>query len=165
MSLTELNNNTTFDHFPNEIRVNRSINVPNKYNMTTFSNTRKTPIIYGRGVDDYVTNEIKKAKYQGCFDPGSLGNKNIFNDNTNLNIEKNINLKTKLNNQNKVLDQNYRYSNFTSSSSRIQKYDEGKDLLIAKFSTNGKDKKEKYFLEKENIKNQNNKEKIIKIII
>ena len=39
--------------------------------------------------------------------------------------------------------------------------DKNKDLLIAKFSNNGKDKKEKYFLEKENIKNQNNKEKII----
>ena len=129
MSLTELNNNTTFDHFPNEIRVNRTINYPNNYNMATISRTRKSPIIYGRGVDDYVTNEIKKAKYQGCFDPGSLGNKNIFIDNRNFNTEKNINIKSNLNTKNKILDNN-RYSNY--SSSNIHKHDEGKNLLIEK---------------------------------
>ena len=129
MSITELNNNTTFDYFPNEIRVNRTINYPNNYNMATISRIKKAPIIYGRGVDDYLTNEIKKAKYQGCFDPGSLGNKNIFNDSRNFNTEKNINNKTNLNNKNKVLDRN-RYSNY--SSSHIHKNDEGKNLLIAK---------------------------------
>ena len=129
MSMTELNKDTIIDYFPNEIKVNRTINYPNSYNMSTISRTIKTPIIYGRGVNDYVNKEIKKAKYQGCFDPGSLGNKNIFNDNRNYNIEKNINIKTNLNNKNIVLTHNNRNSNY--SSSHI-KHDEGKNLLIAK---------------------------------
>ena len=43
-------------------------------------------MIYSTGVDDYMLNEIKKAKYQGCFDPGSIGNKNMFNDSYNYKI-------------------------------------------------------------------------------
>ena len=57
----------------------------------------------------------------------------------------------------------YEYNSSTISNDN-QKYKyRNKELLIAKFSTNCKEKKENYFIlekEKENIKNQNNKEKI-----
>ena len=75
MSITDLNNNTTFDYIPSEIKVNRTTNFKNNLNYSTISRKKNSQIIYGTGVDDYVFNEIKKAKYQGCFDPGSLGNK------------------------------------------------------------------------------------------
>ena len=135
MSFTEINNNNTFD-FPNEIKVNKSSNFYNP-KTSTISRMRKSQIIYGTGVDDYVFNEIKKAKYQGCFDPGSLGNKNIFNDNQNFrniyNQSNQINNKPNLKNiknQKKFFDKNKKYSNYTSE--RIHKHDEGKNLLIEK---------------------------------
>ena len=83
MSITEAYNNTTFDYVPSQIRVNRITDYNNKVNSSTISRLKQSTSIYGSGIDDYVSNEIKKAKYQGCFDTGSVGNKNIFNDNMN----------------------------------------------------------------------------------
>ena len=129
MSMAEINNNTTFDYPPSDIKVNRTINFQKNYNFSTITR-RKSPIIYSTGVDDYVYNEIKKAKYQGCFDAGSLGNKNIFNDNRNFNTEGNMNIKSDMNNQNKAFEKNKKYSKYTTS--HIHRHDEGKNLLIAK---------------------------------
>ena len=126
MSLNEINNNTTFDYLPSEIRVNKSINFQNP-NVSTISLSRKSPLIYSTGVDDYVFNEIKKAKYQGCFDPGSLGNKNIFNDTHNYRVNTETNRKSSLK---KTYDKNKKYSNITNS--HRHKHDEGKNLLIEK---------------------------------
>ena len=53
----------------------------------------------------------------------------------------------------------YENNSITISNDNKKSKERNKDLLIAKFCTNCKDKKEKYFLEKESIKNQNNKEK------
>ena len=132
MSFTEINKNTTFD-FPNEIKVNKSSNYYNP-KSSTISRMKKSQIVYGTGVDDYVFNEIKKAKYQGCFDPGSLGNKNIFNDNQNFrNIYSQSNQSNNKPNLNNIKNQkkNFKkYSNYTTE--KIHKHDEGKNLLIEK---------------------------------
>ena len=128
MSIVNLNNNKTFDYEPNEIKVNRATNYKNNnLNYSTIARIKKNQIIYGTGVDDYVFNEIKKAKYQGCFDPGSLGNKNIFNDNNNIKSDRDNN--AKLNNSNNPKKTFNKYKKY---SSRIHKNDEGKNLLIAK---------------------------------
>lgn len=155
MSITDLNNNTTFDYIPSEIKVNRTTNFKNNLNYSTISRKKNSQIIYGTGVDDYVFNEIKKAKYQGCFDPGSLGNKNIFNDNNNIkitNTENNINKKINSRNGPKIFDKNKKYSN------HIHKHDEGKNLLIAKSEIQYPLKFDKYhylLINKNNINNSN----------
>ena len=155
MSITDLNNNTTFDYVPSEIKVNRTTNFKNNLNYSTISRKKNSQIIYGTGVDDYVFNEIKKAKYQGCFDPGSLGNKNIFNDNNNIkitNTENNINKKINSRNAPKIFDKNKKYSN------HIHKHDEGKNLLIAKSEIQYPLKFDKYhylLINKNNINNNN----------
>ena len=92
MNITEITDNTIFDYIPSEINYDNPTNFlynPNTSNL----HKRSQQIIYGSGVDDYVYNEIKKAKYQGCYDPGSLGNKNIFNGAKNAVIfsESNLN--------------------------------------------------------------------------
>ena len=137
MSLNEINDNTTLEYFPTEIRVNKSSYFKNNQNSSTISHSKNIPNIYGYGVDDYVSNEIKKAKYQGCFDPGSLGNKNIFNDshyniNNNRIIFNEENKKSNLipKNQKKLLDKNKKYQN--NPIPNVHKYEEGKNLLIAK---------------------------------
>ena len=127
MSLTEINNNTTFDYLPSEIRVNKSNIFQNNANASTVSRSRKSPIVYNSGVDDYVFNEIKKAKYQGCFDPGSLGNKNIFNDSHNHRLNTEENSKTALK---KTFDKNKKFPNY--SNKHTLRHDEGKNLLIEK---------------------------------
>ena len=127
MSLTEINNNTTFDYLPSEIKVNKSNIFQNNANASTVSHSRKSPIVYNSGVDDYVFNEIKKAKYQGCFDPGSLGNKNIFNDNHNHRINTEESSKTALK---KTFDKNKKFSNYANK--HTLRHDEGKNLLIEK---------------------------------
>ena len=127
MSLTEINNNTTFDYLPSEIKVNKSNIFQNNANASTVSRTRKSPLVYNSGVDDYVFNEIKKAKYQGCFDPGSLGNKNIFNDSQNHRLNTEENSKTALK---KTFDKNKKFYN--NANNNVVKHDEGKNLLIEK---------------------------------
>ena len=127
MSLTEINNNTTFDYLPSEIKVNKSNIFQNNANASTVSRTRKSPLVYNSGVDDYVFNEIKKAKYQGCFDPGSLGNKNIFNDSQNHRLNTEENSKTALK---KTFDKNKKFYN--NANNNVVRHDEGKNLLIEK---------------------------------
>ena len=68
MNIPEITDNTTFDYIPVEINYDNPTNFlynPNTSNL----HKRSQQIIYGSGVDDYVYNEIKKAKYQGCFYP------------------------------------------------------------------------------------------------
>ena len=125
MNKPELNDNTTFDYIPSEINFNKSTNF--RYNPNTFAfKTRNPQIIDGSGVDDYVYNEIKKAKYQGCFDPGSLGNKNIFMDNQNNRNKVLFSEPNSNNNLNKkTFEKNLRYHK-NKTTSHIHKYDDGK---------------------------------------
>ena len=90
-------------------------------------------MVYGTGVDDYMFNEIKKAKYQGCFDPGSVGNKNMFNDSYNYKINTTVTT-SKTSDLKKTLDKTKKLSRYTTSSN-LHSYDEGKNLLIAKSET------------------------------
>ena len=117
MSKSKLNNNIAFENFPNETKINKSSIL--QYNQNTFKTSRVkySQIIKGIEVDDYVLNEIKKAKYQGRFDPGSLGNKNIFTDSRNNIDDSNI--------QKKKLAKN-------NTTSHLHPFEEGKNLLIAK---------------------------------
>ena len=102
------------------------INALNQENKKFKNNTikipkrHKSPVIYDVGVNNYVFNEIKKAKYQGAFDPGSLGNKNIFIDSNRTNNKNNSGI-----NQQKVKKNNIQYN----------KLGEGKNLLIIKSET------------------------------
>ena len=86
----------------------------------TIPKRTKSPIVYDAGIDNYFVNEIKKAKYQGVFDPGSLGNKNIF-----LDSNKSNNKNSGINVQKKVRKNNVYYN----------KLGEGKNLLIIKSET------------------------------
>ena len=126
MNIPDLNINTASDYLPTEINYNKSTNYLYNPNSSSIFLTKNSQIMYGTGVDDYVFNEIKKAKYQGCFDPGSLGNKNIFMDSHRI-TKTDSNLKIHKKN---AFERNKQYSNYTSS--RIHKHDEGKNLLIAK---------------------------------
>ena len=127
-------NNTTFDHLPNEIRVNRSSYFNNNPNASKISRQKLDSMISGTGVDDYLLNEIKKAKYQGCFDPGSIGNKNMFNDSYNYKI--NTTETTSITNDlKKILDKTKKKLIHYTSSTSLHRHDEGKNLLISKRET------------------------------
>ena len=118
MSENDYNLNNSFDYYQNVM------NQPFKRNKTYNINTEaipkryKSPVIYDVGVDNYVFNEIKKAKYQGAFDPGSLGNKNIF-----LDSNKTYNKNSGYNQQKMKKKANY------------NRLGEGKNLLILKSET------------------------------
>ena len=118
MSENDYNLNNSFDNYQNVM------NQPFKRNKTYNINTEaipkryKSPVIYDVGVDNYVFNEIKKAKYQGAFDPGSLGNKNIF-----LDSNKTYNKNSGYNQQKMKKKANY------------NRLGEGKNLLILKSET------------------------------
>ena len=129
MSIT---NNTTFDHLPNEIRVNRSINFNNNPNTSTISRQKLDSMIYSTGIDSYMFNEIKKAKYQGCFDPGSIGNINMFNDSYNYKITT-TETSSNANDLKKTQDKAKKITRTTSTN--LYRHDEGKNLLIAKSET------------------------------
>ena len=132
MSITEINN-TTFDYLPTEIKVNRSSYLNNNPNASTISRKKLDSMVYGTGVDDYMLNEIKKAKYQGCFDPGSIGNKNMFNDSYNYKIST-IETTSKANDLKKTFDKSKKLIRYTTSTN-LHTHDEGKNLLIAKSET------------------------------
>ena len=96
MSEHNYNLNNSYDYY-------QSLNEPNnekrRYDINTMTIPKRTksPIVYDAGIDNYFVNEIKKAKYQGVFDPGSLGNKNIFldsnksnNKNIGINVQKKV---------------------------------------------------------------------------
>jgi len=130
MSITELDN-TTFDYLPTEIKVNRSSYLNNNPNASTISRKKIDSMVYSTGVDDYMFNEIKKAKYQGCFDPGSIGNKNMFNDSYKINTNETTSKTTDLK---KAIDKTKKLTRYTTSSN-LHSHDEGKNLLIAKSET------------------------------
>ena len=132
MSITELNK-TTYDYLPTEIRVNRSSFLNNNPNALTISRKKLDSMVYGTGVDDYMFNEIKKAKYQGCFDPGSIGNKNMFNDSYNYKINT-TETTSKTHNLKKTFDKTKKLTRYTTSTN-LHSHDEGKNLLIAKSET------------------------------
>ena len=117
MSENDYNLNNSFDNYQN------MMNEPFKRNKTYNVNTEaipkryKSPVIYDVGVDNYVFNEIKKAKYQGAFDPGSLGNKNIFLDSNKTNKNSGYN-------QQKM-----------KKKANYNRVGEGKNLLILKSET------------------------------
>ena len=102
--------------------INGSTKDNNKYQMNTLIIPRrhKSPVIYDLGVNNYVFNEIKKAKYQGAFDPGSIGNKNIFLDSNKTNNKNNSGINQQKSKKNKV---------------HYNKVGEGKNLLIIKSET------------------------------
>ena len=116
MSEFDNNVNNSFEKYRNT--PNAPPKVWKNYNTNTMTIPKryKSPIIYDPGVDNYFFNEIKKAKYQGVFDPGSIGNKNIFVDSniTNKNY-------TGYNNQQKI--------------KKNSRFGEGKNLLILKSET------------------------------
>ena len=119
MSEHNYNLNNSFDNFQishNELNKEKNKNV----NTMTIPKRYKSPVIYDFGVDNYVINEIKKAKYQGAFDPGSLGNKNIFLDGSRSN-----NKNSGYNNQQKAKKNKIHYN----------RIGDGKNLLIIKSET------------------------------
>ena len=132
MSITEINN-STYDYLPTEIKVKRSSYLNNNPNASTISRKKLDSMVYGTGVDDYMFNEIKKAKYQGCFDPGSVGNKNMFNDSYNYKINTTVTT-SKTNDLKKTFDKTKKLTRYTTSSN-LHSHDEGKNLLIAKSET------------------------------
>ena len=134
MSVLDLNNNatTTFDYPTSEIKVNRSTFLGYNPNTSTISRRRINELVSETGVDDYVFNEIKKAKYQGCFDPGSLGNKNMFNDSYNNKITS-IEITSNSNNTKKTLDKNKK--NRQKTNPNLHRTEDGRNLLIAKTET------------------------------
>ena len=132
MSITEINN-STYDYLPTEIKVNRSSFLNNNPNASTISRKKLDSMVYGTGVDDYMLNEIKKAKYQGCFDPGSIGNKNMFNDSYNFKINT-TETTSKANDLKQNFGKNKKIIRYTTSSN-LHSNDEGRNLLIAKSET------------------------------
>ena len=84
MSDHNYNLNNSYDYFQS---LNEQNNEKRRYDINTMTIPKRTksPIVYDAGIDNYFVNEIKKAKYQGVFDPGSLGNKNIFLDSNKSN--------------------------------------------------------------------------------
>ena len=119
MSDYDYNLNNSFDNFQishNEQNKEKNRNV----NTMTIPKRYKSPVIYDLGVDNYVINEIKKAKYQGAFDPGSVGNKNIFLDGSRSN-----NKNSGYNNQQKSKKNKIHYN----------RLGDGKNLLIIKSET------------------------------
>ena len=90
MSAYDYNLNNSFDFYNNTMSVQRPAKKKYNINTMTLPKREKSPPIYDIGVDNYVINEIKKAKYQGIFDPGSFGNKNIFLDSTRANNRNSI---------------------------------------------------------------------------
>jgi len=130
MSIT---NSTTFDHLPTEIRVNRKSYLNYNPNASTISRQKLDSMIYSTGIDDYMLNEIKKAKYQGCFDPGSIGNKNMFNDSYNYKIST-TETTSNTNDVKKPHDKVKKLTRYATSTS-LHRHDEGKNLLIAKSET------------------------------
>ena len=120
MSEHNYNLNNSYDYY-------QSLNEPNsnekrRYDINTMTIPKRTksPIVYDAGIDNYFVNEIKKAKYQGVFDPGSLGNKNIF-----LDSNKSNNKNPGINVQKKARKNNIYYN----------RLGEGKNLLIIKNET------------------------------
>ena len=118
MSEQIYNLNNSFDYYQG---MNEQFNEKKKYNVNTMTLPKRTksPLIYDAGIDNYFVNEIKKAKYQGAFDPTRPGNKNIFLDSnkSNKNSENNI--------QKKVRKKNIYYN----------RLGDGKNLLIIKSET------------------------------
>ena len=151
MSLTEFNNKKVLYHPQTGIKVNKSKYFGYNESASSIFRKKLNEVIFGRGVDDYVLNEFKKAKYQGSFDPWSLGNKNMFNDSDNHNISSaNTTIKSK--NFIKTFDKNKTFN--------INKYDEGKNLLICKTETQYPYEFDKFHYklnEKSNFKIKNNK--------
>ena len=117
MSIPNMNKYLTFEYIPSESKINKSSILGYNPNTSKSSRTQIFQVVKDSDVDDYVFNEIKKAKYQGFFDPGSLGNKNIFVD--KINRLDNLKFRKK-----KFIKNN---TNF-----HLHKYDEGKHLLISK---------------------------------
>ena len=117
MSAYDYNLNNSFDFYNNTMSVQRPAKKKYNINTMTLPKREKSPPIYDIGVDNYVINEIKKAKYQGIFDPGSFGNKNIFLDSTRANNRNSIR-----NNQQKMNKNSIHYN----------RGGEGKNLLILK---------------------------------
>ena len=66
----DYNLNNSFEY--NQNKVNQNTIENNKYEFNTMKR-QKSPVIYDIGMDNYVFNEIQKAKYQGVFDPTSFG--------------------------------------------------------------------------------------------
>ena len=120
MSNYDYNINNSFNNHQNI--PNEPVIEGNKYDINTMTipKRHKTQVTYEIGMDNYVFNEIKKAKYQGAFDPGSLGNKNIFVDSNKIN--KNY---SGYGNQQKL----------RKSITQYNRYGEGKNLLIIKSET------------------------------
>ena len=119
MSEQNYNLNNSFDYNQG---MNDHFNEKKKYNVNTMTLPKRTksPIIYDAGIDNYFVNEIKKAKYQGAFDPTRLGNKNIFLDSNKSNKQNSEN------NIQKKLRKNNIYYN---------RLGDGKNLLIIKSET------------------------------
>ena len=127
--------------------MNDHFNEKKKYNVNTMTLPKRTksPIIYDAGIDNYFVNEIKKAKYQGAFDPTRLGNKNIFldsNKSNKQNSENNIQKKLRKNNiyynrlgdgKNLLVDEQYIEQEITVDYSfeveEAHKYSIGQDFL------------------------------------
>ena len=116
MSDFDYNLNNSFDNYQNELYQNNIKNNKYNFNTMTIPNRQKSPVNYDIGVDNYVFHEIQKAKYQGVFDPTSLGNKNIFIDSSRKFIKN-----SDSNNQQKI-----------RKSIRYNKGGDGKNLLIIK---------------------------------
>jgi hypothetical protein len=118
MSENDYNLNNSFDNYQNVMNQPFIRNKTYNINTEAIPKRYKSPVIYDVGVDNYVFNEIKKAKYQGAFDPGSLGNKNIF-----LDSNKTYNKNSGYNQQKMKKKANY------------NRLGEGKNLLILKSET------------------------------
>ena len=119
MSIPNMNKYLTFEYIPSESKINKSSVLGYNPNASISSRTQQFQVVKDSDVDDYVFNEIKKAKYQGFFDPGSFGNKNIFVD--KINRLDNLKFHKK-----KFIKSN------NNTNSHLHKYDEGKHLLITK---------------------------------
>ena len=116
MSDFDYNLNNSFEY--NQNKVNQNTIENNKYEFNTMKR-QKSPVIYDIGMDNYVFNEIQKAKYQGVFDPTSFGNKNIFMDSN-----RRINKHSESNNLQKE-----------RKSIKYNRAGDGKNLLIIKSET------------------------------
>ena len=118
MSDQNYNLNNSFDYYQG---MNEQFNEKKKYNVNTMTLPKRTksPLIYDAGIDNYFVNEIKKAKYQGAFDPTRPGNKNIFLDSNKSNKYSENNI------QKKVRKKNIYYN----------RLGDGKNLLIIKSET------------------------------
>ena len=99
---------------------NKQSRLTNYNLLKTCSNAQKNFRYSENGINDYYIQELKKAKYQGFFDPESYANKNIFIDNSILINESQISPNKK--------DHLFKSQDITNKKLLIE--NEGKNLLI-----------------------------------